>query len=305
MPIVYLPGSILQAQLYNNAANNLNSIWAVGTGSNGYGQPPQSTVAVGQLIRATDGDTIRTVINNASLHQGTTLPSIPFTLPAVGELITYNANISPAIAAILANELNCSATGTDITVSGVRTAPWGGGVSIPTVRSTITMTFASYDKMRYFFNTGGTFRISCSSGAGTGTPQDILWTTLCSGMGTLSMPAVSTTQIIVGTSYAGLKQLGGTIAPTTLVASGFYNLTATPTQLFEQVDGGVYGSDSISIVYNTVGSSVIATILFEDTNNQTIDGTLTVFATARPSETTYIANTWGTPTITVTSPVTL
>jgi hypothetical protein len=296
--MTYALGGLIQASDYNGFATNAGAVWTTL-----YGQPAIASVTVGQTVTAQQWNSIYTAISNAAQHQGTTITSI--TPAGVGGAVKYYPQLPTNITEITSKAYNCQFNGTDTNASGVRTAPWGGAVSVPTVRSTITMTFDSVDKLRYFFNTGGTFRISASSGAGTGTPADILWTTLTTGMGTLSMPALSTAQTIVGTSYTGLKQIGGTIVPTTLVASGFYNLTATPTQLFELNNGGAYGSDSISIVYNTVGSSVIATILFEDTNNQTIDGTLTVFATARPSEATYLANTWGTPTITVTSPVTL
>jgi hypothetical protein len=298
--MTYALGGLIQASDYNGFATNVNSVWTTL-----YGQPTIAPVTVGQIVTAQQWNSIYTATSNAAQHQGTTITSI---IPAgVGGAVKYYSQLPTNITAISSNPYNCSATGTDITVSGVRTAPWGGAVSIPTVISTITMTFDSVDKLHYFFNTGGTFRISCSSGAGSGSAADILWTTLTSGMGTLSMPALSTPQTIVGTSYTGLKQIGGTITPSILVASGFYNLTATPTKLFELFSGGSYGygTDSISIVYSTVGSSLIATVLFENTNNSTIDGTLTVFATARPSEATYIANTWGTPTITVTAPVTL
>ena len=296
--MTYALNGLIQASDYNGFATNVNAVWTTL-----YGQPTIAPVTVGQIVTAQQWNSIYTATSNAAQHQGTTITSI--TPAGVGGAVKYYSQLPTNITTISVNPYNCQFNGTDTVASGVRTASWGGGISIPTVRSTITMTFDSVDKLRYFFNTGGTFRISCSSGAGTGTPADILWTTLTTGMGTLSMPALSTPQTIVGTSYTGLKQIGGTITPTTLLNYGFYNLTATPTQLFEQVDGGVYGSDSISIVYNTVGSSVIATILFEDTNNTIIDAPLTVFATARPSEATYLANTWGTPTITVTSPVTL
>jgi hypothetical protein len=297
--MTYAQGGLIQASDYNGFANNINSVW-----NTLYGQTAISTVAVGDRLQAQQWNSIYTSTANAAAHQGDTITPIP--AATVGGKITYYPQLPTNISAITTNPYNCSASGTDVVGSSTRTTSWGGGVGVPTVLSTITWTFDSYDKLRYFFNCGGRLRINASSSVGSSTPADLSWNAFCLGMGVLALPAISTTQTITGSVYTGLTQFNNTITPTTYVRQGFYDLTSSPQQWFEQISGGgVYGADSISINYSVSGSTVIATILFEDTNNATIDGDLTVYAVARPGESNYISNSWGTPVISVAVPVTL
>jgi hypothetical protein len=122
-------------------------------------------------------------------------------------------------------------------------------------------------------------------------------------MGTLALPALATAQTLSGAAFSGLTQFSNTFTPDVLTRLGFYNLTTTPQELFRQIAGsGVYVSDVISISYSATATSVTVTVSFTDTNGGIVDGDLSVFCVARPGESTFIANTWGTPTITVTAP---
>jgi hypothetical protein len=122
-------------------------------------------------------------------------------------------------------------------------------------------------------------------------------------MGRLAMPALSTAQSLGGSSFNGLTQFANTFTPDVLIGRGAYDLTSTPQELFRQVAGsGVYTNDTISISYSATATSVTATVSFTDTGGGIVDGNLSVFCVARPGESTFIANTWGTPTITVTAP---
>jgi hypothetical protein len=129
---------------------------------------------------------------------------------------------------------------------------------------------------------------------------------MCAGMGALALPALATTQSLAGASYTGLTQFANTFSPDLLVRRGFYDLTATPQELFRQVGGsGVYTSDIILILYSATATSVTATVTFTDSNggySGTVDGDLSVYCVARPGATNFISNTWGTPAITVTAP---
>jgi hypothetical protein len=229
-------------------------------------------------------------------------------VPAVATLISFQ-NINTVLTNLTAARLNAAASGADITNSATRTAAWGTAAGIATVISSVNVSFANYNAARYFFNAGGTIRITASRTGGSGTPQNAAWTQLCTDIGTLALPAVNTAQTIAGTAYSGLTKLGGGgSAPDIYTRNGFYQLSGPAAILFRQYSNqGVYTADNIAISYtqNAAGNLTIF-VTFTDINSggsaDSVDGSLTVTATARPPSTTYISASWGTPTVSVTAP---
>jgi len=294
--MTYAQGGLIQASDYNGFASNINTVWNAL-----YGQPSISAVAVGDRVLAQQWNSIYNATANAAGHQGTAITSIPAV--GVGGVITYYSQLPTNISAIVANAYNSNASGTDTVGTGTRSTQWGSGVAIPTVTSTATVSFSTADQLRYFFNCGGSIRISTSRSGGSATGDNTAWTDCCVGMGTLALPALATAQTLSGAAFSGLTQFSNTFTPDVLTRLGFYNLTTTPQELFRQVAGsGVYVNDVISISYSATATSVTATVSFTDTNGGIVDGDLSVFCVARPGESTFITNTWGTPTITVTAP---
>jgi hypothetical protein len=94
---------------------------------------------------------------------------------------------------------------------------------------TNTVTFASANAARYFFNAGGLVKIQVSktSTGNTGDPQwNTLANTLCGAIW-ISGRVNGAAQTIAGTSYTGTTKIGGSGSPTTLATSpGWYQLTA-------------------------------------------------------------------------------
>ena len=294
--MTYAQGGLIQASDYNGFATNINAVWATL-----YGQPAISAVSVGGSITAQQWNSIYNTTANAALHQGTLITSIPPV--SAGDRVTYYSQLPTNITAIGTNRYNTASNGTDTFATGTRTLSWGAGIGIPAVSSTVTMTFDSIDKLRYFFNAGGRLRIYCSSAIGSGTADTVAWNQFCTAMGRIVMPAVDTPQQLSTSAFTGLTQFDGTITPNVYVREGYYNLTASPELLYQQTQSApYYGTDTISIYYSTSGATVTATVVFVDSGNDALDGDLTVTCTARPGESTYITNTWGTPTITVTAP---
>jgi hypothetical protein len=285
---------------------NFNNIWSIGSGNSGWGQTAVSTVTAGTVVSFNPWNTLITNMASAAAHQGTSITAI--TAPVAGNTIAYLSALSTNLTSINNGRLNAAAVGTDITTSATRTANWGTAVSIPVVTSTITITFSTTDTARYFFNAGGTLRISCSRSAGTGNPQDLAWTQLCTDIGTLALPAVSTAQTIAGTSYTGFTKIGGGgTAPSIYVRNGYYNLTGTPTTYFRQFSNtGVYTGDNLSMNLSVSSNIVTISVIFTDVSSgtaaDTVTGNLTVTAVARPPSTVNITNSWGTPTVAVTAP---
>lgn len=307
--MTYSVGGLVQAVDLNGFVStntpNFNNIWSTGSGDSGWGQTAVSTVTAGTTVAFNPWSTLISNMSSAASHQGTTITAI--TPVIAGDKVAYLAALSSNLTSINSGRLNAVGVGTDITTSGTRTADWGTAVSIPTVTSTVTVTFASATAARYFFNAGGTLRINCSRSGGAGNPQDLAWTQLCTDTGTLALPASSSAQTIAATSYTGFTKIGGAGTPTTYVRNGYYNLSGVATTYFQQYSTtGVYTGDNLamnlSVSSNIVTISVIFTDVTSGTAVDTVTGSLTVTAVARPPSTTYIVNSWGTPTVAVTAP---
>jgi hypothetical protein len=307
--MTYAQGGLIQASDYNGFANtgspNFNNIWATGSGSNGYGQTALAQVTAGQIVSHTEWDNLINGIANAAAHQGTTITSI--TPPVAGATVAFLSALSTNLGAVTAtaNVLNANTVGASTSNSAVRTTNWGANTGTGTVTSNVTVSFASANQARFFFNAGGVIKIQTSKTAGVGTPEDTAWVNLTSNIGTLGLPAANTTQTIAGQSFTGLTKIGGGgSTPSTFVHNGFYNLTGTSTLLFKQFSSTTaYTGDFIQLSYSANTTAVTVAVQFTDTNaNAAITGNLTVTAVAVAPETTNIANTWGTPTVTVSAP---
>jgi hypothetical protein len=303
--MTYSINGLIEAADYNAIINsnspNFNGIWSTGSGSTGYGQTTLATVAQNQSVAASNWNSLITNMASTAAHQGSTITAI--TPPAVDTRINFLSAIATNMSTLNSNRLNAAATGSDITSSGTRTAPWGSGQGIPIVTSTATVTFASANAARYFFNAGGTIRISASLTGAGGTPENTAWVNLCTDLGTLALPAVSTAQTIAGSAFTGLTKFGGGgSAPTIYTRSGFYALGAS-TVLYRQFSNfSVYTNDYLQVFYASNGTTVTIAVQFVDSASffaNTITGSLRVTATARPPSTTNIANSWGTPSVSV------
>lgn len=318
--MAYSTGSIILDDDYNifatgNAAGtgdnnvaNVNTVWGVGTGDKGYGQttlPVLSAVSAGQTVTATQWSTMLARISSAASQQGSTITSI--TSPVAGNTISAYAALSANITTIFNNRLNCAAVGSSITAGGStdRTTSWTSSVTF-----TQTVTFASGDAARYFFNAGGRITHTWSRTGGSVNDQNTAITNLCSACGTLNYTAGTGTQTIAGGSYTGTTKSGGSGSPTVATTTGYYDYTTANVQVFTQSASSYYGYEGNSITVNiktngTQGSNgdtgsviTIYSTIAKPGGLTTVDGTLNSTIALIPSSTTYLTTTsWGTPTL--------
>jgi len=291
----------------NNVAN-VNTVWGIGTGDKGYGQttlPVLSAVTAGQTVTATQWATLLNRISSSASQQGSTITSI--TNPVVGNTISAFAALSTNITTIFNNRLNCAAAGTNITAGGSvdRTTSWTSSVTF-----THTVTFASGDAARYFFNAGGRVNLTYSRTGGSVNDQNTAITNLLSACGTVVITAGTGTQTIVGGSYTGTTKVGGSGSPTVATTTGYYDFTTANVQVFTQSASSYYGYEGNSLTINvktngTQGSNAdtgsvitISSTIAKPGGLTTVDGTLNATVTLTPSATTYLTTTsWGTPTL--------
>lgn len=287
------------------SSGTLNAVWATGGGATGYGQTALANVSVGNTVAAT-GQWATLVSNTASAatHQGSSITSV--TAPVSGGTITYLSAIPTNLTTIYTNRLNAATQGATSSNTATRGTTWSAGLTF-----THTATFANGDAARYFFNSGGQLKITCSHPAGSGI--DLLLNNLASNVGTIAMSApTSGTVSIAGTSYSGITKVGGGgNAPTIDATKGYYGLTTSNANVFTQTastgPSGYLGTFIRVIVKsngtqgsnNDAGSVItIYTIWDEVPDGLTAtSGTATTLTVAAP-ETTNLANTWGTITLT-------
>jgi hypothetical protein len=283
------------------ASGTLNTVWATGGTTAGYGQPALANVATGDTILASSWANLVNRTASAATHQGTSITSV--TAPATGGTITYLSAIPTNLTTIYTSRLNAATQSSTTSNTVVAGATW---TSIATF--TQTATFANGDAARYFFNSGGQLAVTVSH-ANTTAGINLLLNNLCSNVGTVVLSApTSGTVTIAGTSYSGVTRIGGGgNAPTVSTNSGYYALTTSNANIYYQTAStgpSGYLSTNINIfakTNGTVGSNgdvgnviTITTVWDEIPNGLTVGTGSTTVLTVRPPEVTNIANTWGT-----------
>ena len=187
-----------------------------------------------------------------------------------------------------------------------------------TITFTNTVTFASANAMRYFFNAGGLIKLDVakSSTGATGDPEwNDLATTLC---GDIYFSGVAASHTIAGVAYTGTTKIGGTGTPNTLsTATGRYALTpgAAATIIYKQfADTAPYTANFIqhSVALDATQAILTFTTLWSASDGDPITGgtassgatpgtAATTICTYFPPSTTYLSNSWGTPTVAATT----
>lgn len=293
----------------NTGTASLNLVWSTGNQNKGYGQTAVPIVSSGQLITANTWVSLTSNTSNSALHQNSSILAVGGNVTA-GSVVTYLPNIATNLTTVFNNRLNAVSQSATVANSRATTTTWSDKATF-----THTVTFASGDAARYFFNSGGQLAITCSHPSGTGI--NLLLNNLASNVGTvvLSSPT-SGTATISGTAYNGVTRVGGGgNAPTIATNSGYYAWsTANANVYYQTASTGPSGylSTNINIFVKTngtVGSNsdvgnvvTIYTVWDEIPNGLVVATGSTTTVTVRPPETTYIANTWG--AITLSSSVT-
>lgn len=330
--MTYTAGSTIVAADYNGFVStntgNVNGIWGAGVTDRGYGQSTTlATVSTGGNVTATQWASLVNTISSIANHQGTTITSR--TAPVTGNTITILSNLDTDLNNLLGNRGYAFASGTAIgTFTGTtsKTTATGSGTLGWTITFTHTVTFANTSAVRYFFNSGGLIKLMYGKSS-TGTDHDPDWNTLASQCGNIFLSGYinSTTNTIAGTNYTGTTRVGGSGGTQTTLATttGFYSLTggAAATTIFQLNNAtSPYTPEYIrTTVALDAGGTVLTfvTTWVDDgtsaagTTSDITGGTAvaspataigvatapTTLVNVIPPETTYLTNTWGTPTI--------
>lgn len=305
--MAYSSGGLITATDYNGLAstNSANIAWVMGTGFGdaGYGQDTSSITSVSatQTVTATQWAGLFFLLNRALGHQGGTQIASGNLNATAGSTITYFANVSTAVTTINTNKLSWGSQGTTST----GTTFWSNLSSITagyTGSFTRKVAFSSVNAARYFFNAGGQLNLILTSPTDNNSGISNSLEAVYEAMGGISAFRYTTNGGRTGT---GLTQ------GTNLTSHGYYDNSTTPTEIQRVTDTTANYTTTFCNVQvltddsTTTNGSKGASVLFRvylSAQDKTWDDNITITLGSRVDivfpETTYLTNSWGTPTIT-------
>lgn len=249
-------GDLINASDYNNIRVKVANILGTGSGQTGYGQTVLSALneATGDIIGTDEWDNLRNDIINIGLHQTNAQPFL--TDVAAGDVITFgsshpNNQYDTQINSYTTTKFNVSSAriATTAKLTKTYTTAWATALSY-----TATLTFASANEMRYFFNSGGKIRIASSRSGGTASTQNTDWTNLLAAAGNIDF----------GANTATTKKV--------------YELTNAYQTIYSALGSGAYSTNEYRIEAKcNVATNSGATATIIDIRVQWIDNHLTGF----------------------------
>ena len=320
--MTYTVGGTIEATDYNGFVSttvgaNVNATWGTGVTSAGYGQTALGTVSAGATVSATSWASLVNTISSMANHQGTTITSR--TAPVAGGTIAVLAAVNTDITNCYNNRGNAAASGAQYTAwTGTNSKTTATSGATWTITFTNTVTFASSDAARYFFNAGGLIKIDVSKTA-TGDVGDPEWNDLANTLcGDIYITGGDYTQTIAGVAYTGTTKIGGTGIPNTLTTTtGWFDLVAgaAATVVYKQfADTAPYTANYIqhAIAKNAGSTALTITTTWAASDGDAISGGTAAsgatpgtapctIVTYYPPSSTYLTASWGTPTVAATT----
>lgn len=226
----------------------------------GYGQTPASAqVAAGNTVSASHLLNLKADLDSISIHQSNSASSAPSV--ASGGIIYASdwSTYSSQATSLESTRFNSSSAQMALTDKINPTfSNWNG-----TRTHVVTVTFASADAGRYYFNTGGEIRMYPShSGYSSGTSKGGRWNALFSSFSPVRFNYTSTTAS------------GGTGS-----SIGWYDLTSSDQQIFTAVDSGTYSGNDITVfarcdvASNSGGTASVLTLTIQFNDDGTFGAT--------------------------------
>jgi hypothetical protein len=310
--MTYASGGLIQASDFNNivggsagtqgGGTQLNPVWSTGQGNYGYGQAAVSNVSVSGTVAATNWASLINTLNSARIHQSGSGSGI--SAPTAGTTVSYLSTLTSAVSTAATNRLSAATVGT--TTSATKTFSMIAGDSLAvTGFTTFTITFATVDAARFFFNAGGSINLAYAGFVNTG------GTARGTSIQTLAQTNFGSKRLNAA-SFGARTGAGGTLVTDT-TAGGYYGLSTNPTTIEFLVNStSYYSGDYFFVYYSTNGTAgsyaangnvlTITPAAFSATTGATqpadsINISLSMTCTLQLPETTNLTNVWGTPTI--------
>ena len=325
--MTYSAGGLIEATDYNGFVNtgaqNINAVWSTGTTDGGWGQTAISTVSAAGTVTATQWASLVNTLTSMGSQTGTAITSR--SAPTAGQTISVLTAVGADITSCNTNRANAAAVGSTSTTwtgAAAKTAATGAGTNAWSITWTQTITFPSADQARYFFNAGGRVYLTMNKSS-TGLDNDPDWNTFVGKVGTISLTGIAALKGLGGTAYTGTTRTGGTGGTQTTLNTtiGWYALTAgaAATTIFQLNDTvSPYTSDTVIVTAaKNLGATTLTLVTTWNSNARAGAGQSTnisggtdtaspfssygtaptVLCRFVPPATTYLTNSWGTPTV--------
>ena len=314
----YASGGLIQATDYNNLAwggtqgtytavtNNIAYVMGVGSGAFGYGQNLSqiNTVSAAATVTAAQWAGLVYLLNRAIGHQsgsGSQLATGGNINMTAGETITYFANVATAVGTINTNKALYSAQGSTTTGSNFDEGINTSGALSGSVYGARTVTFASADAARYFFNAGGQLNYVVSTPTAAGSGRNANFVGLINGLGgwgqlnTTSSGRTGTGQTLNTNSTTFGYRNNVINSATSVVAvtstAGSYTSDTAAIQVYTTSSDTTNGANGLNVIFRSIYT----------VGDKTWDDTINVTHRTRVDivypETTYLSTAWGTPTV--------
>jgi len=255
--MAYTAGDKILDDEYNIFVNNSSSPFGynhfAGTGSGTYGLGQThipTVVAAAGTINASQWNALIAGIDTIAGHTGDTMTARGQV--TAGDPIKIKAAVAADLATLAAS-VNGGCTGTSAVSTNALGTSTNSGTWNTTSTIERTVTFASADKMRHFFNAGGKIRCNPGTSGSVDGDKDTVFSELESAMGNIDLSGHSTTR-------SGTGEIQTSLASST----GFHDLGTGYTSLCKLTsDNSGYTSDTLEIsakLNASVGSATVITI---------------------------------------------
>lgn len=221
---------LIAATDFNAIQDRVSKILGTGVGSRGYGQNYDSTSVIqGQEIVSDQWNNLRNDIITAKFHQDGNNPTL--VRAVLGNPIGRDAGdpvIDYAAMSIQADENRFALGQGQFTIASAASRTYTSSWS-NTLTTDLVIQFSNNNDARYFFNSGGKFRITASRAGGSSTSQNTAWTNLLNSAGSLqfgaNVPALTNFYSLEGTSSSQAKIVYEATSSTPYSAN-IYRITA-------------------------------------------------------------------------------
>ena len=270
--------AIVTAARYNDLQAKIANVLGNGSGQFGYGQTlVSSQVAAETLIDSQHMSDLYTDMINARVHQVGSIPNSVATVSAgqvieedssdtgTGRGIIQYEDLADTIEAdkdLIYTADTSQSTITANKTSSSRTTAWAGVVD-----HVVTVTFASADARRHFFNAGGEIRFTADLDPAASNGKNNDWNNLLAAMGTVKFKSNNCTS-------------DGS-APGTSFNIGNFELTDSYQLVFQKDGTGVYAENDYNISAKENSTTVLEfriqfrdDDLGDDTNDANNDGAI-------------------------------
>jgi hypothetical protein len=228
----------------------INTVWAVGSGSAGYGQTAISQVSAGTTVTATQWASLINTLNSLRIHQSGLGGYTSFSPTVAGNKINHLSTLNTEIVAGYTLRMGFDFGNSAVVAGSGLATTWTSATTTSTLARAfgVRATFASADQARYFFNSGGRLKLNVSGAqSASTTARTNAAIALCTNLGGVALFGSNTN--------GGRTGSGGTLG-TNDTTKGYWTTTYNSNVTIVSVTSTTasYTTDTATITVNPNGA---------------------------------------------------